>query len=195
MFLKIHTIKYVMGISNQKPTKRFDKNSWLMLGLNHLNTQPDEQITIEIICKNAEKTKGSFYFHFKNIDTYLESLAQHWFKEYTQQITQKPMQNTQRLDLLNQLAGRIDINLEVGIRNLALKNEKVQKTVQKADQLRTQWLSELYVKTGKYEKDQADALATIEIAAFTGFKLINPDMKPSEARDLYENFLKLTNRA
>lgn len=184
-----------MQESAQKNSKRFDRTSWLMLGLEHLSTQPAEQVTIEILCKNADKTKGSFYFHFKNIDGYLESLAQYWFKEYTQQITEKPIQNMRRLDLLNQLVGRLDLGLEIGIRNLALKNETVQKTVQKADQLRIQWLSALYVNTGKYKEDQADALATIEIAAFTGFKLINPDMKPNEARNLYENFLRLTNRA
>lgn len=166
-----------------------------MLGLEHLSNQPSAQITIEILCKDAEKTKGSFYFHFKNIDAYLEGLAQYWLKEYTLKITQKPMQNIQRLDLLNQLVGRLDLDLEVGIRNLALKNETVKKTVQKADQLRIQWLSALYINAINYEKEQAEALATIEISAFIGFKLINPEMKPDEARNLYENFLKLTNRA
>jgi len=67
--------------------------------------------------------------------------------------------------------------------------------VQKADKSRVEWLSALYVNSGLYNQKQATALASIEIAAFTGFKLINPDMKPREARDLYENFLKLTNRA
>jgi AcrR family transcriptional regulator len=183
-----------MRKASHQTTKRFDKKSWLTLGLEHLSKQSNEQITIEILCKNADKTKGSFYFHFKNIDVYLERLTQYWFEEYTQKITQKPIQNMQRLDLLNQLVGRLDLNLEVGIRNLALKNETVQKTVRKADRYRIKWLSTLYVNTGKYEEAQAEALATIEIAAFTGFKLINPDMKPAEARNLYESFLKLTNR-
>lgn len=179
----------------QKTTKRFDKNNWLMLGLEHLSNQHSTPITIDELCKSAEKTKGSFYFHFKNIDAYLEELSQYWLEEYTKKIIQKPMQNTQRLDLLNQLAGRLNLDLEVGIRNLAFKNEGVQKTVQKADELRVQWLSALYVNTNQYKKEEADALASIEIAAFTGFKLINPDMQPSEARILYESFLRLTNRA
>ena len=183
-----------MRKASHQTTKRFDKKSWLTLGLEHLSKQSNEQITIEILCKNADKTKGSFYFHFKNIDVYLERLTQYWFEEYTQKITQKPIQNMQRLDLLNQLVGRLDLNLEVGIRNLALKNETVQKTVRKADRYRIEWLSALYVNTGKYEEARAEALATIEIAAFTGFKLINPGMKPAEARNLYESFLKLTNR-
>lgn len=184
-----------MDISKPKTTKRFDKNNWLMIGLEHLSNQQAEQITIDELCKNASKTKGSFYFHFKNIDVYLENLAQYWLKEYTHQITERPIQNIQRLDLLNQLAARLDLNLEVGMRNLAFKNETVQKIVKKADKSRVEWLSTLYVNSGHYNQKQASALASIEIAAFTGFKLINPGMKPKEARDLYENFLKLTNRA
>lgn len=184
-----------MKNSTRQTTKRFDKNSWLVLGLEHLSHQSSEQITIDELCKSAGKTKGSFYFHFKNIDEYLEGLAQYWFKEFTEKIIQKPMQKPQRLDLLNQLAARLDLDLEVGIRNLALKNENVQKTVHKADQSRIQWLSALYKNSGYYDEEQSTALAAIEIATFTGFKLINPDMKPAEARNLYENFLKLTNRA
>ena len=184
-----------MKNSPQQKTKRFDKNSWLLLGLEYLIQQYSEPITIDELCKSAGKTKGSFYFHFKNIDEYLESLAQYWLNEFTEKIIQKPMQKTQRLDLLNQLTARLDLDLEVGIRNLALKNENVQKRVNKADQSRIQWLSALYKNSGYYNEEQANALAAIEIAAFTGFKLISPDMKPVEARNLYENFLKLTNRA
>lgn len=184
-----------MKNSKHKKSVRFNKKSWLLLGLEQLSKKPFEQLTIDELCKNAEKTKGSFYFHFKNIDDYLEGIAHYWREEYTHKITNKPPQNTQRLDLLNHLAARLDQNLEVGIRNLALKNEIVQKTVKKADQTRVKWLSTLYMNSGHYNEEQSTALATIEIAAFTGFKLLNPDMKPTEARDLYKNFLKLTNRA
>lgn len=184
-----------MTTSPHQNSKRFDKKNWLLLGVEFLSNQPSQQLTIDELCKNASKTKGSFYFHFKNIDEYCENLTAYWLEEYTVRITQKPIQKTKRLDLLNLLAARLDLNLEVGIRNLAFNNETVQKIVQKADKSRVKWLSALYVNSGLYNQEQATALASIEIAAFTGFKLINPDMKPSEARDLYENFLKLTNRA
>lgn len=183
-----------MKNSPQTITTRFDKNNWILLGLENLSKHPFKALTVDKLCKNAEKTKGSFYFHFKNIDDYLEVLAQYWLEEYTDKITRKQVRNTQRLDLLNLLAGRLDLDLEVGIRNLALKNQFVQKTVKIADQSRVQWLSQLYVTSGHYNKEQAAALASIEIAAFTGFKLVNPDMKPAEARDLYKKFLELTNR-
>ena len=175
-------------------SKRFDENNWIRLGLERLSSQGAENLTIDKLCNYAGKTKGSFYFHFKNIDEYLEALVRFWFEEFTQKITSRPSPQTDRLDLLNQLAGRIDLNLETGIRSLALKNHKIRKIVTKADQSRLEWLTGLYLNSGQYDVDTAKALASIEIAAFAGFRLINPEMKPTEARELYQNFLKLTNR-
>jgi len=176
-------------------SKRFDENNWITLGLERLSQDSVENLTIDKLCNFAGKTKGSFYFHFKNIDEYLEALVKFWFKEFTHKVTSRPSPQTDRLDLLNQLAARIDLNLETGIRSLALKNNKIRKIVTKADNARLKWLTGLYMNSGHYDADTAKALASIEIAAFTGFRLINPEMKPIEARELYQNFLKLTGRA
>ena len=174
--------------------KRFDKNSWIMLGLTNLSQHEHVDITIDQLCESAGKTKGSFYFHFTTIDEYLEALAHFWLNQYTAKIISRQTSNSARLDLLNQLAARLDLNLETSIRKLALRNSTVQKIVTQADQLRIKWLAELYTNSGNYSQSEAINLASIEIAAFTGFRLINPDMKPGDAKNLYESFLKLTNR-
>ena len=175
-------------------SKRFDKNSWITLGLKNLSQHEYMDITIDQLCASAGKTKGSFYFHFSTIDEYLEALTWFWLNEYTTKITSRSTSNSTRLDLLNQLAARLDLNLETSIRKLAIKNSAVQKIVTQADQLRIKWLAELYINSGNYSKSEAFNLASIEIAAFTGFRLISPDMKPGDAKNLYESFLKLTNR-
>lgn len=175
-------------------SKRFSKNDWVLLGLKVLASSGAEAVTIDNLCKNAKKTKGSFYFHFDSIESFLISVTTEWKEAYTSKITQNDTQSN-RLDLLNQLAARIDLDLETGIRQLALQHDQVQEVVMQADNERIEWLARLYEKSGKYDKDTALSLATIEIAAFTGFKLIKPDMQPQQARELYESFLKLTSRA
>ena len=175
--------------------KRFAKEDWLELGFKALSTNEMSALTIYALCDSAKKTRGSFYFHFKSIDDYLIALAELWLKTYTIDITQTQVTNTNRLDLLNRLATRLDLDLEAGIRSLNACNPSVKDIILQADKMRIEWLSKLYVNSGHYEEEQANALAAIEIAAFTGFKLTDPDMKPVEARNLYENFLKLTNRA
>ncbi len=175
-------------------SRRFKKNDWILLGLNALAIDGADAITIASLCERAAKTKGSFYFHFSTIEEYLIDLTNEWVDAYTTKIIHITNANSERMDFLNQLAARIDLDLEAGIRQLAARNEHVQELARQADETRIKWLAELYNSTGKYNKTDALALANIEIAAFTGFKLIKPDMQPAEARDFYASFLKLTSR-
>lgn len=181
--------------SSQMKSPRFKKHDWIVLGLNALSTHGADALTIDELCERAAKTKGSFYFHFSTIEEFLVSLTNEWFETYTVKITQANTAQGQRLDFLNQLAARIDLELEAGIRQLASRNEQVEEIVRNADETRINWLAGLYESSGKYNKSDALALANIEIAAFTGFKLIKPDMKPIEARNFYNSFLRLTSRA
>ena len=176
-------------------TRRFKKHDWIALGLNALSLHGADALTIDGLCEKAGKTKGSFYFHFNTIEEYLVSLTREWFDTYTTKITELNNPHSQRLDFLNQLAARIDLKLEAGIRQLASRNEQVEEIAKEADDARINWLANLYESSGKYTKEDALALANIEIAAFTGFKLIKPDMKPIEARNFYNSFLRLTSRA
>ena len=176
-------------------SKRFGKSDWVLFGLEALRVDGSNMLTIDFLCEKALKTKGSFYFHFKTIDDFLEQLAQQWLNTYTLELIKSAPNNTQRKDLLNKLAGRLDLDLETQIRKLAARNNVVQDVVYKADNLRIDWLGKQYEATQNYTTQEAQALAKIEIATFTGFRLIDPEMPPIEARKLYESFLKLTNRA
>lgn len=175
--------------------KRFTKQNWIDLGLEVLGRDGPDALTVEELCNAAGKTRGSFYFHFETIEAYLIALTEAWHNEYTVAITELPLSSSDRLDLLNLLVARLNLPLESGIRQLAQRQQVVQDSVVNSDETRINWLSGLYYSTGQYSAEEADSLARIEYAAFTGFKLIAPDMKPAEARDLYNAFLKFTDRA
>ena len=115
-------------------------------------------------------------------------------ERFTSQITKRTRLAGNRTDLLNQLAGRLDLALETGIRKLALSSPAVEAIILQADAERVEWLADGYRETGQFSALHAAQLAKIEIAAFTGFRLIDPHMKPAEARDLYSAFLEFTGR-
>jgi len=175
--------------------RRFDKNRWIDHGLQHLSTAGIAGMNIESLCESAMKTKGSFYFHFETLDVYVRLLADQWHTLYTLNIIDTGPEQSNRIDCLNRLASRMDLNLESAMRALALQNGHVAKIVQSADEARTNWLTELYERTGRYHTNEARALARIEMAALAGFRLIAPDMEASQSRGLYNDFLKLTSRA
>jgi len=174
---------------------RLSKSDWITLGIEALRENGPDALIVEEMCIRAGKTRGSFYFHFTAIDDFLTSVTQSWFEQYTLAITTKSPSLSGRTDILNQLAARLDLDLETQIRRLAARYEDVQQIVQKADNDRIAWLASLYESIEIYASSQAKALAKIEYAAFSGFRLIDPNMKPNEARELYETFLELTNRA
>ena len=176
-------------------TKRLNREGWVSFGIHALKNDGPEALTVEELCSLAGKTRGSFYFHFTTIDDFLHALTNHWVEEFTDQIVERAAEPAyERQDLLNQLAGRLDPKLEQGMRRLAARNNSIAGIVNRADTDRISYLTRLYSLSGAYSEDDAEALAKIEYAAFTGFQLTMPDMSIDESRGLYEQFLKLTGR-
>ena len=81
------------------------------------------------------------------------------------------------------------------MRQLAQIHEGVGAIIHDADVIRIDWLSGLYAKSGIYGEPSAAMMARIEYAAFIGFKLIEPEITATQSRELYDAFLKFTNRA
>ena len=61
--------------------------------------------------------------------------------------------------------------------------------------MRIKFLSDLYLATARWNRNDADALARIEYAAFIGFLSIEGDASDADKRQTYEAFLRLTDRA
>ena len=175
-------------------TKRYSNYDWILKGFDVLKRQGPSSLTIDTLCQTANKTRGSFYFHFESMDAYFEGLANNWLEEFTTPIIATTPTTHGRLDLLNLLAIRLDLELESGVRRLSEKQDIIRPIVHKADHLRIEWLAQLYAAAGTYSQDQAKDLAEIEYAAFVGFRLINPDLTASRSRELYDAFLSFTER-
>jgi len=174
--------------------KRFSRKDWTELGISALKTHGPAALTVEEMCEKARKTRGSFYFHFETVDDFLIAIATHWQTLYADEIVEQASGNSSRRDLLNHLVGRLDIELESRMRQLAQMHESVGAIVHDADIKRIAFLSNLYWNSGKFEKTDAGLLARIEYAAFVGFKLVEPEITATQSRELYDAFLKFTNR-
>lgn len=179
-------------------SSRLSQQDWLRLGLDSLREKGLAGMTIEALCQRAGKTRGSFYAHFDGIDQFLAALARHWRQEFTQvlidqaNLRRKP---AERLDHLNQLAVRLDRDIEQGMRRLASVDSGVAAVCADVDQRRTDYLAGLYEASGKYGRDDARILAQIEYAAFVGLQQIIPHASAAQMRNMYQGFLRLTGRS
>jgi len=183
-------------VSTVKP-KRFQRDDWLKLGLTSVKTKPEVRLTVDLLCTRAHKTKGSFYYHFENIDAYFAALAEYWYEHFTLELirqSEKRPTPKDRLDLLNTLAVQLDPRIEQGMRMLSAREASIRDICAKVDDKRLEYLTKLYQSTEKYSLDDARSLAIFEYAAMVGYQQIKPDATPRETAAMYQLFLKLTGR-
>ncbi len=176
---------------------RFQRDDWLELGLTAVRNNPQARLTIEFLCEQANKTKGSFYYHFENIDGYFAALAEYWYEQFTLELirqSEKRPTPKDRLDLLNTLAVQLDPRIEQGMRMLAAREPGIRDICKKVDEKRLNYLSKLYRSTGKFDDNDAMSLAVFEYAAMVGYQQIKPEATPKETAAMYQLFLKLTGR-
>lgn len=166
---------------------RFRKEDWLALGLAALSKDGPEAIKLEAICKAAGLTRGSFYYHFEDHESFVTSLATHWFQTQTEQVaaTVNAFQETKdQIEALTEAAMQIDYRLELAMRELARRMPAVQQIVEQADQARLAAVTELYQARFEISQEEAAELAFLEYAAFSGLILISPDMDTDAQRVL-----------
>ncbi|WP_425039460.1 TetR/AcrR family transcriptional regulator [Primorskyibacter sp. S187A] len=169
--------------------RRFKKDDWLRHGLTQLSEKGPEAVKLEAICASAGLTRGSFYHHFEDHDSYLHAVARMWLEEQTHAVAREMEADSSadaQSEALTEAAMGIDYRLELGIRELARRLPPVAKIVTQADQLRLGILSDLYARRFGLEPARAEALAFLEYAAFSGLILLEPDMPRARQMALAE---------
>jgi AcrR family transcriptional regulator len=170
--------------------ERLSRENWLEIGLNLLGAEGDKSLTIDRLCQIADRTKGSFYHHFKNRDVFVEELLKFWQSTYTDRIiaTVDQLDNVnERRRKLDHLAASLDSQIERAIRNWSVSDLQVQQALQTVDQQRINYLAKLIGELGQPDAAVAFELAIVEYATFVGFQHLFPNAEP----DLIE---KITNR-
>jgi AcrR family transcriptional regulator len=134
-------------------------------------------LTIDRLCQIAERTKGSFYHHFKSHDDFVTDLLVYWQFKYTERIISTVEQladlNARRREL-DRLAASVDSRVERAIRQWAGVDERVQHILKHVDDRRIQYLAKLISELGQPDDETAYELAVIEYAAFVGLQQLFP---------------------
>jgi AcrR family transcriptional regulator len=166
---------------------RTTRTDWLEEGLAILRQGGDAALTVEKLCASLERTKGSFYHHFKDAGAYLDSLLEHWEAKNTSAPIQAATASStaiERRHRLNESVRVLDMKLEVAVRAWALRDERAERALRRVDARRIDYLAELYTLLhGK--GPVARQLAEIEYAAFVGMQQLFPDLSARRYRALY----------
>ncbi len=163
------------------PSKRFTRQGWLAFSLQLLAENGPDILRLESVCEAAGKTRGSFYHHFEDHESFLLAVLEHWESLNTQQIIKlsdgagKP---EDRLKILNQLTAAVDKKIENGIRLLAARHPEAAHFVKQVDQVRLDYLTKLNMAYFSLSKAEAVKISELEYGLFIGLQTLFPNKDP-----------------
>jgi len=126
-------------MSVQRP--RLGPQDWLRAGLAALEATGPEALKAEALARTLGTTKGSFYWHFKDIGAFRAALAEHWrnrAEAALQQAATAVATPAERLRNLAELTGSAesDVRTEAAIRAWARFDHTVEDAVSRIDKAR-----------------------------------------------------------
>ena len=175
---------------------RFNHLDWLELGCRLLTKIDPHNLTVEALCRNAQKTKGSFYHHFEDFEQYIRELMEFWRGKYTRRIIEdvERYSSENRTNRLDEKAMEIDRKLEVAIRVYAQSNKIARRVLDQVDRERIGYIAQLYQEKNRCTSNDAQILAELEYAAFVGTMILWPDASNKKLEELNRRFKGCVNR-
>jgi AcrR family transcriptional regulator len=132
-------------------TSPLTPEDWLNLALEELKERGHDALKAQPMAKKLNVTRGSFYYHFENLEKFHAAVIGHWFEHSSGQIIQaarKTADPQKALDDLLQKSFRSGEALERAIRAWSTVQPFVATAVTKVDQKRIEVAEALLIQGG-----------------------------------------------
>jgi len=137
----------------QHSTPRLTREAWLQRALEAIGRRGQGWVGIHDLVKDLGVTKGSFYWHFKNREDFVEAMLDYWVEELTSSVAQaiSAVDGTPQ-DRLLALAEFVTTNeratFDIAIHAWALRETKAAEAVAKAEAIRLNCVRSLFAEIG-----------------------------------------------
>lgn len=146
------------------------REDWILAGFRSLASAGISALRAEKLARSIGTTKGSFYWHFRDVADFQSAMLAYWRIKATDEVISKagalgsqPRQDLYALvDSLSELQGETNdgVRAEAALRQWAATDEAVFQAVQSVDRTRLRHLASLLAGSGLAE---ANARATAEV--------------------------------
>ena len=134
-------------------SKRYDRAAWIAEALNVLSQQGSAKLTVRNISDRLGVTTGSFYWHFKNRDDFVNAILEYWQLVFTDavaneigSISDEP--HLQLYKLMEILTEQEIPRFNIAVRAWAAMDEKVAKVVRSTDTTQLEFVGHLFRRIG-----------------------------------------------
>lgn len=155
---------------------------WIAAGFRALTAGGPQAIKIEAIARELHVSKGSFYWHFKDVPSFRLAMLSHWTEVATKNIIDEvgggnvdPREQLRRLvqlaasDRSDPYGGKL---VEAAIRDWARYDMNVAETLKAVDLQRLQFLTMLFTASGT-STAQARAFSNVLYGALVGLEQLS----------------------
>ena len=157
--------------SSSTSSPRLSVDDWVSAAIEIATAEGIQGIKINRLCERLGVTKGSFYWHFADLDAFLGELARRWSEEGQQIKTtmgDEADPAASLLDAMRVFADRRNRNLARAMRDWARTDPRARAAIRNADQSLFERVRELLEAAG-FEGEQAEVRAKILVYAGIGF--------------------------
>lgn len=155
---------------------------WIKAAFRTLAREGVGSIKAETLAKTLKATKGSFYWHFKDVPSFRHEMLALWEADATadiiQQVNATAAPGPNRLQLLTHTVSAMNaqndyggLRAEPAIRDWARNDGVVSKALERVDKRRIAYVAKLFVECG-FDVQQAKFKADIFYSGFVGFQTI-----------------------
>jgi AcrR family transcriptional regulator len=158
----------------EKANSKLGRQDWVNAALNVLIEEGAEAVKVDILAKSLKITRGSFYWHFKNLDDLLEAIICEWqtsSKDIAQKVEKVGGDPSKKLLHLFKIAARDDDRLEKAMRIWAIYDARAAAAIAQVDRQRLEYLQYLFLQLG-FSKTDAEVRAQIAYSVRLGWFLV-----------------------
>jgi len=142
--------------SSAAPRNVLDREAWISFATDALAEEGLEGLRVEVLARQLNVTKGSFYWHFKDRQALLNAVATRWRDERIDElVTRASVQADQAMPLIHQIIDTYAtqpnfarMKLELAIRDWGRHDPMVASAVEVVDQMRLRNATRLFELAG-----------------------------------------------
>jgi AcrR family transcriptional regulator len=145
-------------MTKKNSNKRVSKADWLEKALDILEKDGVDAVKIDRLAKELKVSRSGFYWHFKDRRLLIQTMAKYWEEEFTVVVTanKKLLEGKPKERLYNIMRAVLEdglTRLELPMRAAAQKDSDVWDTVNRAYQMRLDFLRPIFTELGFVGED------------------------------------------
>jgi AcrR family transcriptional regulator len=176
----------------ERMNDKLNQERWLSAGLQVLAEEGPEGLKIMPIAQQLGVTKGSFYWHYRNLEDYQSALLEEWEQRHTRQVIHhvedKGGEAVDKLRTLMSMSFSADARLAQAIRRWAITNPQAREAQARVDHDRLAYLVSLLRPLG-WPQAKAEFLARWLYGALIGYFSLQGPAVGTMQLDLIMNML------